>query len=111
MLPCEPAETSTPSRALKNVIRGSSPLPDGRALARHVLPRFWLTRKYGAAGARARDTKPVRPKNCGPKTSHPSVLHVSAGIGSACADQRVAAAPGTPDACGTVFWTAPLHRA
>src|ERR1700689_3842309 len=94
MLPCGPAETSTPSRALKNVIRGSSPLPDGSALVCHVLPRFWLTRKYGAAGARARDAKSVRPKNCGPKTSHPSVLHVSAGIGSACADQRLGRAPG-----------------
>src|SRR6266702_147457 len=83
MTPCGPAETSMPLSGLKNWIRGSCPAPDGSGCLRQVTPRSWLTRKYGA-GARSMTRNPVRPANCGPDTSHPSVLQELAAAGSTC---------------------------
>src|SRR5258707_9694761 len=84
MTPCGPAETSMPLSGLKNWIRGSCPAPDGSGSLRQVTPRSWLTRKYGAPGARSMTRNPVRPANCGPDTSHPSVLQERAATGSTC---------------------------
>src|SRR6266513_2728070 len=87
MTPCGPTETSMPLSGLKNRIRGSCPAPDGSGLLRQVTPRSWLTRKYGAPGARSMTRNPVRPANCGPNISQSLVLQELAAAGSACGPQ------------------------